>query len=98
MLKKYRLISDALGDFPDSMVLVGQRFGEDYHRIICQQRVLQFKPQAYYKPDWEPYPIGVVLPRCELQDIADRYYDHNQVYINNTIKIYERNTRDDSAT
>jgi hypothetical protein len=88
--KRYWSVAKALRDFPSSVVLVGRRFGEDYHRIISQQRILCIKPQAYYHPTYSRHATGLVVPREELQGIADRYYKHNYVYIQNAIKIYER--------
>ena len=97
MLKRYWSIAEALRDFPSSIVLVGRRFGEDYHRIISQQRILCIKPQAYYHPIHSRYAIGLVVPKEELQGIADRYYKHNCVYIQNALKIYGTVTNRDSG-
>jgi len=88
--KRYWSIVEILRDFPSSVVLVGRRFGEDYHRIISQQRILGIKAQAYYHPIYARYATGLAVPKEELQEIADRYYNHNYVYIQNAIKIYEK--------
>lgn len=93
IIRKYSTVDEALKHFPSSVVLVGRRFGEDYHHIISQQRILGITPQAYYHPANEKYSVGLVVPKCELQGIADRYYNHNNVYINNTLTIYDASTK-----
>ena len=89
-LKRYTSVADILRDFPSSVVLVGRMFGESYHKIISQHHVLGIVPQAYYHPPHAPYATGLVVPDDELQGIADRYYYHNNIYIQNAIRIHRK--------
>lgn len=91
-LKRYSSVAKILRDFPSSVVLVGRDYGESYHNIVLQQHILGIRPQVYYRPPYSKYSIGLAVPKDDLQGIADRYYIHNNIYIQNAIKIWKLHT------
>ena len=92
LLKRYSSVAKILRDFPSSVVLVGRDYGESYHNIVLQQHILGIRPQVYYRPPYSKYSIGLAVPKDDLQGIADRYYIHNNIYIQNAIKIWKLHT------
>ena len=89
-IQSYQSVGSILKDYPESVVLVGRLYGQNHHRICCHLYILTINPLAYFIYPHDKYPSGLAVKRGDVQGIADRYYKLYNLYINNTLKIYER--------